>query len=109
MAKKTDGNGKSPEAGQKQNVEQPILPAVFFNHMVIRHSAEEVYFDIGQLIPGTQLAGMTHRFITTTAHAKRILEALRSNLKKYEAQYGRISQPKPKAEKKKRVTKNGSR
>lgn len=93
MAKEPDGNGKIPAKEPDARGEQLLPQAIFFNHLVVRHSGEEFYFDIGQIIPGTQLVGVGHRFVTTVTHAKRIRDALAQNIKRYEARFGRIAQP----------------
>ena len=94
---KKSENGKP--AQQKQSGAPEHLPpqAVFFNHMTIAHSPEEFYFEIGQLIHGTNIIGITNRFVTTVSHAKRIRDALTENIKRYESKFGRISEPKTKS------------
>ncbi|MFQ5692199.1 MAG: DUF3467 domain-containing protein [Nitrospinota bacterium] len=101
----SDNGRQKPSEEQKTSPDEISgLPpqAQYFNHMIIQHSAEEVYFDIAQIVPGTQIAVVSHRFVTNVHHAKRILEALKTNLAKYEKKFGRIPlERKPKQAKRK--------
>ena len=107
MAKEPNGNGKIHGKEPDAHGEQLPPQAIFFNHLVVRHSGEEFYFDIGQILPGTQLVGVGHRFVTTVPHAKRIRDAIDQNIKKYEARFGRIAQPKQKEARKGRKRTSG--
>ena len=107
MTKETAGNGKEQPEKKVSNLASLPPQATFFNHMVVRHNNEEFYFDIGQVIPGTGLVALSHRFVTTITHAKRIAEAVNANIKRHEKKFGKISQRKEKAQKHERKS-NGN-
>jgi hypothetical protein len=69
--------------------------ALFFNVMRVRHTALEFFLDFGQHVldqPGS-ISLVSPPLVTTPAHAKQILGALRDNIEKYEAKYGEIAVP----------------
>jgi len=75
--------------------------ALFFNVMRVRHTATEFFLEFAQHVldqPGAaSLVGPP--LVTTPAHAKQILAALRENIAKYEAKYGEIQVPRGATEK----------
>jgi hypothetical protein len=61
----------------------------------VRHTALEFFLDFGQHVldqPGS-ISLVSPPMVTTPAHAKQILSALRENIAKYEAKYGEIEVP----------------
>jgi hypothetical protein len=72
----------------KVNFPQEIQGGVYANNMVVAHTKEEFILDFLMVAPpaGT----VTARVIVSPGHMKRILEALRENISKYEGTFGTI-------------------
>jgi hypothetical protein len=67
---------------------QEIQGGVYANNMVVSHTREEFILDFLMVAPpaGT----VTARVIVSPGHMKRVLEALRDNISKYENSFGTI-------------------
>jgi hypothetical protein len=81
----------------KINVPEKVQGGVYANNMIVAHTREEFILDFLMVAPpaGT----VTARVIVSPGHMKRILEALRDNISKYEQNFGQIrtaEEPKPK-------------
>jgi hypothetical protein len=74
----------SLELGEKE------AEGIYANLCVISHSSSEVILDFARALPGTPKSRVYARIIMTPQHAKSLLGALGSNLKKFEEQYGEI-------------------
>jgi len=61
---------------------------VYANNMVITHTKEEFILDFMMVAPPT--GTVTARVIVSPGHMKRVLEALRDNISKYENTFGII-------------------
>ena len=68
-------------------------PANYINVMKVMHTSREFYFDFAQGIPNTSVAALVTRIVTSPAHAKAMLLALKENIEKYEKQHGVIQDP----------------
>ena len=71
-------------------VDEPVALGQYSNLAAIRHSREEFIFDFAFLFPDGPLGKLVSRVILSPAHAKRFLEALQANIKRYEDAYGTI-------------------
>ncbi|OGP87228.1 MAG: hypothetical protein A2156_09545 [Deltaproteobacteria bacterium RBG_16_48_10] len=67
---------------------QEIQGGVYANNMVVSHTKEEFILDFIMVAPPT--GTVTARIIVSPGHMKRILEALRDNISKYEKSFGTI-------------------
>ncbi len=79
---------------QKQiqiKAQDEILKGVYANAVQITHNQEEFVLDFMNIYPWQGLGLLTGRVIVSPAHMKRMVRALEDNLKKYEDQYGKIS------------------
>ncbi len=67
---------------------QEVQGGVYANNMVVSHTKEEFILDFIMVAPpaGT----VTARVIVSPGHMKRVLEALRDNIAKYEKSFGTI-------------------
>jgi hypothetical protein len=67
---------------------QEVQGGVYANNMVVSHTKEEFILDFIMVAPptGTVMA----RVIVSPGHMKRVLEALRDNVAKYEKSFGTI-------------------
>lgn len=83
------------ETNQKNqmNIElnEDVAEGVYSNLAIIAHSPSEFIVDFIRVVPNVPKAKVKSRVILTPPHAKRLMKALQDNIKKYEAQFGPIS------------------
>lgn len=86
---------KEEENPNQINVElsEEIAEGIYVNLAMIAHSNSEFVIDFIRIMPGIPKARVKSRIIITPEHAKRLLEALKDNIRKYEEAYGKIKQP----------------
>ncbi|MGE0640098.1 MAG: DUF3467 domain-containing protein [Thermoanaerobaculia bacterium] len=79
-----------PEAGQNLNVKigDEELKGRYSNLLRITHTREEFILDFINLVPPQGM--VTSRIVTSPGHLKRIVEALATNLSRYEEAFGPI-------------------
>ena len=65
-----------------------VQGGVYANNMVVSHTKEEFILDFIMVAPPT--GTVTARVIVSPGHMKRVLEALRDNISKYERSFGTI-------------------
>ena len=80
---------KKPTQLQIQ-VNEKVADGEYANLAVITHSAAEFVIDFVRVMPGTPKANVQSRIIMTPSHTKAFMLALKTNLEKYESQYGKI-------------------
>ncbi|WP_128545596.1 DUF3467 domain-containing protein [Larkinella soli] len=85
---------QQPEQEGQINIEltEEIAEGIYANLAMIAHSNSEFIIDFIRLMPGVSKAKVKSRIILTPDHAKRLLTALRENIRKYEEAYGDINQ-----------------
>ncbi len=71
-------------------VDEAVALGQYANLAAIRHSREEFIFDFAFLFPDGPMGKLVGRMILSPAHAKRFLEALQANIKRYEDTFGTI-------------------
>ena len=76
----------------KINIELPedIAEGLYSNLAIITHSQSEFVCDFVQMMPGMPKAKVRSRIVMTPENAKRLLNALGDNIRKYEANIGKI-------------------
>lgn len=72
---------------------EEIAEGVYSNLVMVAHSNSEFVMDFIRLMPGVPKAKVKSRIILTPEHAKRMLAALKENIEKYEASFGKIRIP----------------
>ena len=72
----------------KINFPENIQAGVYANNMVVAHTKEEFILDFIMVSP--PVGTVTARVIVSPGHMKRVLEALRDNVSKYERAFGNI-------------------
>jgi hypothetical protein len=72
----------------KINLPPHIQAGVYANSMTVTHTKEEFIMDFTLITP--PVGTVNARVITSPGHAKRIISALRENVRRYEAQFGTI-------------------
>ncbi|MDN4166341.1 DUF3467 domain-containing protein [Cytophagales bacterium LB-30] len=86
---------KNKPGNQNQiNIEltEEIAEGIYSNLAMIAHSNGEFVIDFIRLMPGVPKAKVKSRIVITPEHAKRLLAALKDNIKKYEDNFGPIKQ-----------------
>ena len=83
---------KKDKQGNQINIElsEEIAEGVYTNLAMIAHSNSEFVIDFIRLMPGVPKAKVKSRVVITPEHAKRLLNALKDNIKKYEETFGPI-------------------
>jgi hypothetical protein len=71
---------------------EEIAEGIYSNLAMIAHSNSEFVIDFIKLMPGVPKARVKARIIVTPEHAKRLLNALKENIDKYETNFGIIKQ-----------------
>ena len=67
-----------------------IAKGSYSNLAIISHSPSEFVIDFATMLPGLKQPDITNRIVMNPEHAKRLLNALADNIKKYESQFGTI-------------------
>lgn len=84
---------QNPEGAIDVELSEEIAEGVYANLAMIAHSNSEFILDFIRLMPGVPKAKVKARIILTPEHAKRLLEALRENIGRYEEANGSINEP----------------
>jgi hypothetical protein len=69
---------------------EEVAEGVYSNLAIISHSNTEFVVDFIRVLPNMPKAKVKSRIVLTPEHAKRLTQALHDNIKKYEAQFGKI-------------------
>ncbi len=72
----------------KVNLPESIAAGAYTNNMLVRHTREEFIMDFMVIAPPR--GQVTARVITSPSHMKRIVDALVTNIEKYEEKFGEI-------------------
>lgn len=83
----------SEEQPQNQlNIEisEEVAEGQYANLAIITHSHAEFVLDFVNVMPGTPKSRVKSRIILTPQHAKRLLNALADNIKKFEDEHGPV-------------------
>ena len=77
------------------NIELPedVAEGQYSNLAIISHNHSEFIVDFVMMAPNMPKAKVKSRIILTPQHAKRLMKALADNIKRYEAQFGPVSEP----------------
>ncbi|MBK8969445.1 MAG: DUF3467 domain-containing protein [Lewinellaceae bacterium] len=74
-------------------ISEEIAEGIYSNLAIISHSNSEFVVDFIRLMPNVPKAKVKSRIVLTPQHAKRLLNALKDNLQKFEMQFGTIDEP----------------
>lgn len=72
-------------------VDEQTALGTYSNLAAIRHTKEEFIFDFAFVFPDGPMGKLISRVILSPSHVKRFLEALESNVKRYEENFGSIT------------------
>jgi hypothetical protein len=71
-------------------VDEHIALGHYSNLAAIRHTKEEFIFDFAFIFPDGPMGKLVSRTILSPPHAKRFMEALQANVRRYEENFGPI-------------------
>ncbi len=71
---------------------EEIAEGQYVNLAMIAHSNSEFVIDFIKMMPGVPKAKVKSRIVITPEHAKRLLNALKDNIDKFEATFGPVKQ-----------------
>jgi uncharacterized protein (DUF1778 family) len=88
------------EESKKKNqinieLKEDIAQGTYANLAIITHSTSEFVLDFVRVMPGIPKAEVKSRIILTPEHAKRLLNALKDNVSKFESVHGQIKEQEP--------------
>ena len=83
-------DNKNQQPAINIEISEEIAEGVYSNLAIISHSQAEFVLDFIRMMPNVPKAKVKSRVILTPQHAKRLLNALKDNINKFEAQFGRI-------------------
>ena len=84
---------EQPRNNLKLNINPDVANGTYSNLVVVSHNPTEMILDFAQMLPGIDGAMVRERIIMNPIHAKRLLAALNDTIKKYEQQFGPITEP----------------
>lgn len=73
-------------------LDEKTAEGIYSNLAIINHSHSEFILDFVSMMPGVPKAKVKSRLILTPQHAKRLLNALADNIRKFENQHGVIKE-----------------
>ena len=90
--KKMANNQNQDQNPNQMNIELPeeLAEGTYANLAIISHSPSEFVLDFVRIMPNLPQAKVKSRIILTPEHAKRLLQALNDNVRRYEQQFGKI-------------------
>jgi len=86
---------KMQTAEVKIEIDDQTANGIYSNLALITHSESEFILDFIFFQPQNGKAKVRTRIITSPAHVKRMIEALKDNIAKYEMKFGQIKEPSP--------------
>lgn len=71
-------------------VSDEVAEGIYSNLAIITHSNSEFILDFVNIMPGMTKGKVKSRIILTPEHAKRLLNALQDNVRRFESYHGEI-------------------
>jgi hypothetical protein len=84
-----DNNNQNPNQ-LNIDLSEEIAEGIYSNLAIITHSNSEFVLDFIKIMPGVPKAKVKSRIVLTPQHAKRLLMALKDNIRKFEDINGEI-------------------
>jgi hypothetical protein len=81
---------KNPANTINIELTEEVADGTYANFSIISHMPQEFVFDFVRIVPNVNKAKVKSRVIMSPQHAKRLMMALRENIKIYENTYGLI-------------------
>jgi len=91
----TDKPQAAAPGGQRIQIQldDNVSEGHYSNLAIINHSPAEFVLDFARVVPGSPKAKVQTRVLLAPIHAKNLLKALETNIKKYEENVGEIKMP----------------
>ncbi|MDI3520391.1 MAG: hypothetical protein PWR04_379 [Anaerophaga sp.] len=83
-------NNKNKKGQMKIELNPEVAQGIYSNLAIISHSPSEFVIDFARIMPGVPKASVKSRIVLTPEHAKRLLQALKDNVARFEENYGPI-------------------
>ena len=83
-------DNKNKQQQLKIELNEEVGQGIYSNLAIISHSPSEFVIDFVRIMPGVPKAQVKSRVVLTPEHAKRLLNALKDNVSRYENQFGPI-------------------
>jgi len=80
----------NPDSQINIELSEEVAEGIYANLAMIAHSHSEFVIDFIRLMPGVPKAKVKSRIVLTPEHAKRLLQALKDNIQKYEDAFGPV-------------------
>ncbi|WP_046746301.1 DUF3467 domain-containing protein [Kordia zhangzhouensis] len=83
------------KANEKQinlELDENIAEGIYSNLAIINHSPTEFVVDFVSIMPGRPKAKVKSRIVLTPQHAKRLMNALGENIRRFESAHGQIKE-----------------
>lgn len=86
-----EDNNKQPQF--QMGIKPEVADGVYANLALITHSPSEFILDFACILPGMPQPQVRSRVLMAPEHAKRLLQALQTNIYNYEQNFGKIKLP----------------
>ena len=71
-------------------LDEKTAEGIYSNLAIINHSVSEFVIDFVSVMPGTPKAKVKSRIVLTPQHAKKLMQAITENVKRFEEAHGEI-------------------
>lgn len=88
-----ENNSQSQQNQFQMQIKPEVAEGEYANLALITHSSSDFVLDFARILPGMPQPQVRSRVILAPEHAKRLLQALQSNIFSYEKTFGKIQIP----------------
>lgn len=88
-----EDNNKNNQNQFQMGINPEVAEGIYSNLALITHSSSDFILDFACALPGMPQSQIKSRVIMAPEHAKRLLQALQSNIYNYEQTFGKIKMP----------------
>lgn len=88
-----EDNNKNNQNQFQMGINPEVAEGIYSNLALITHSSSDFILDFACALPGMPQPQIKSRVIMVPEHAKRLLQALQSNIYNYEQTFGKIKMP----------------
>lgn len=88
-----EDNNKNNQNQFHMGINPEVAEGIYSNLALITHSSSDFILDFACALPGMLQPQIKSRVIMAPEHAKRLLQALQSNIYNYEQTFGKIKMP----------------
>ena len=88
-----EDNNKNNQNQFQMGINPEVAEGIYSNLALITHSSSDFILDFACALPGMPQPQIKSRVSMAPEHAKRLLQALQSNIYNYEQTFGKIKMP----------------